>query len=40
MKIPGSELGLVFSRVEQINSRMGPLIFVKKGRISLALVYI
>jgi len=37
---PGSELGLMFSRVETFYSRMGPLISGKKDCISLALVYI
>lgn len=36
---PGSSLRLMFSRVEQIYFRMGPLIVGRKGRISLACVY-
>jgi len=37
---PGSNLGLMFSRVEHIYFRMGPLIVGREVRISLACVYI
>lgn len=31
---PGSDMGMMFSRVDLICFRMGPLIYGKKGRIS------
>ena len=37
---PGSDMRLMFSRVDAIRFRMGPLIFGKKGRIFMAHLYI
>ena len=37
---PGSDVGMMFSRVDLIYFRMGPLIYGKKGRIFMAHLYI